>query len=164
MDFLSLCRGLQDTAFAIAVRESTLLFPLIEGLHVLAITFLVGSVAVVDLRLLGIRAFAGSIRQLMVDVLPFTWTAFAIAILTGAALFSSDAEQYSHNVSFQLKIVLLGLVGLNALVFHGLTCRTLDRWDEATYTPWSARAAGIASLIFWIGIVACGRGIGFANT
>lgn len=164
MSILTFCQWLQGTSLAEEVRENGLLFPLLEGTHVLAATFLVGSVAIVDLRLLGVRAFSASIRQLMASVLPLTWTAFVCAVATGGMLFSSDAEQYSRNLPFQLKLGLLGLVAVNMLIFHLTTCRTLSRWDDSVHTPLPARAAGIASLIFWIGIIACGRGIGFANT
>jgi hypothetical protein len=170
MGFQSLLHGLQSflqwvqtTSFATVVRENGFLFPTVEGLHVLASTFVVGSVAVVDLRLLGVKAFNSSIQRLMKQVLPLTWIAFGCAVLTGATLFSSDAVEYSRNSAFQLKFLALLLVGLNMLIFHFLTCRGLSHWDEALRAPAAVRFAGATSLLLWMTVVGCGRWIGFVD-
>jgi hypothetical protein len=163
MDLQSLLQWLQTTSFATTVREDKFLFPSIEGMHVLASAFVVGSVAVVDLRLLGINAFQPSIRLLMKQVLPLTWTAFACAVLSGAALFSSDAVEYSRNIALQLKLLMLTLVALNVIIFHFITCRRQTDWDDAPRTPAAVRCAGAASLLLWIAVVGCGRWIGFVE-
>jgi hypothetical protein len=118
----------------------------------------------VDLRLLGVAAFNRSIRQLMHDVLPLTWSAFGFAVLTGAILLSSGAVSYSRNLPLRLKMILLALAAINMLLFHTITCREISPWDEAIRTPVPARVAGAASLLLWVLIVACGRWIGFANS
>ena len=91
MDISQVFVWLHDTAFATSIRESAVLFPWIESIHVLAITLVVGSIAFVDLRLLGIASSSRSIASLSADVLPLTWTAFAFAVLTGGALFSRQS-------------------------------------------------------------------------
>lgn len=164
MDIQAICGWLQATALAASVRESSILFPSVEALHVLAVAFVAGSVAVVDLRLLGVTAFNRSIRQLMHDVLPFTWSAFGCAVLTGAILLSSAAVSYSRNLPLRLKMILLALAAINMLLFHTTTCREISHWNEAIRTPMPARLAGAASLLLWIMIIACGRWIGFANS
>ncbi len=164
MDIQTILGWLQATSLATSVRESSFWFPSVEALHVLAVAFVAGSVAVVDLRLLGVAVFSRSIRQLMHDVLPFTWSAFGFAVLTGGILLSSAAVSYSHNLPLRLKMTLLALAAANMLIFHTTTCRDISRWDEAVRTPIPARLAGAASLLLWILIIACGRWIGFANS
>ena len=156
------CQILQDTPVAIKVREDPLLFPVIEAAHVLAACFVVGSVAVVDLRLLGVNAIYRSVRQIMKHVLPLTWCAFLCAVLTGATLFSTDPVEYSHNGAFRVKFILLGLAAVNVVAFHSLRGWGGDDWDGTDRTPRFARLAGVISLLLWIGITACGRAIGFA--
>jgi hypothetical protein len=163
MDIQACLQWLQMTSFATTVRENALLFPTIEGLHVLASAFVVGSVALIDLRLLGVSAFERSIGGLMRQVLPITWIAFGCAVLTGATLFSSEAVEYFHNIAFRLKFLMLTLVALNVLIFHFLTCRGLRNWDDALSTPAAARCAGATSLLLWIAVVGCGRWIGFVD-
>lgn len=163
MDVQAICAGLQQSSLATSIRENTVLFPGIESLHVLAVSFLVGSVAIVDLRLLGVRSFTLSIRELMAAILPLTWLAFAAAVVTGTLLFLSNALEYSQNAAFRWKLLILILAGLNAALFHSFTCRGLNRWGRALRTPLSVRAAGIVSLLCWVGIVALGRAIGFTS-
>jgi len=155
------CHWLHDTAWAETIRANELLFPTFESLHVLAITLVLGSIVVVDLRLLGFTSRNRPVTKLIREVLPVTWVAFAVAVLTGGTLFASNAVEYAHNFPFQMKMLLMLLAGLNMLVFHFITYRGIGQWDEAQRTPPSARAAGAISITLWLGIVAFGRWIGF---
>ena len=76
---IALCEWLQATAIATAIRENEILFPWIESVHVLAIVLVVGTISIVDLRLLGIASLDRTVGRLMRDVLPVTWGAFAVA-------------------------------------------------------------------------------------
>lgn len=152
---------LYDTPLAATTRANPLLFPWVESVHVLAIALVVGSIAAVDLRLLGLASRSRPITRLIRDVLPLTWISFAIAVLTGVTLFSSNAIQYAQNGPMRLKMLLLGIAGINMLVFHLVTYRSIGTWDEAPRTPLSVRFAGATSLLLWIGIVVFGRWIGF---
>ncbi len=161
MDISPTFHWLHDTSFASAIRESGVLFPWIESVHVLAVTLVVGSISIVDLRLLGIASINRSVASLSGEVVPFTWAAFAVAVLTGSALFTSHAVGYAHNFQFRMKMLLLVLAGVNMLVFHLIMGRGVGRWSESAVTPWQGKIAGLISLLLWIGIVAFGRWIGF---
>jgi uncharacterized protein DUF6644 len=152
---------LHDTAFGTAIRENSVLFPWIESVHVLAFTLVVGSISIVDLRLLGVVSANRSIVSVSADVLPFTWTAFGFAVLTGSALFTSHAVGYAQNFQFRMKLLLLVLAGVNMLTFHWIMGRSTGRWSEPEAAPWQGKVAGLISLVLWIGIVAFGRWIGF---
>ena len=156
-----LCQWLYDTPLADTIRSSELAFPWLESVHVLAIALVLGSIAVADLRLLGIASVKRPVTRVLDEVLPVTWVAFAIAAITGTAMFTSNAVEYSQNTAFQLKMLMLVLAGLNMLAFQLLTFRGVGRWDEARTTPTGARFAGGFSLLAWISIVAFGRWIGF---
>ena len=75
----------------------------------LPIVLVVGTISIVDLRLLGVLRSISLSAALMRDVIPYTWGAFAVAAITGSLLFSSDAVHYAHNRFFQGKLVLLAL-------------------------------------------------------
>jgi hypothetical protein len=152
---------LQDTAIATAIREGDTLFPWIECVHVLSITFVVGSIAAVDLRLIGVSSRDRPVSRLTAEILPWTWLAFAAAAASGGLMFASKAVQYGGNTAFQLKIALLVLAGVNMAIFHLVTFRRVGEWDAASGTPAAAKLAGAASLAIWIAIVTCGRVIGF---
>lgn len=152
---------LQDLPLAVAIREGDVLFPWIECLHVLALTLVIGSVAIVDLRLLGFASRDRSVAETTALALPITWAAFAIAALTGGLLFASNASVYAGNRYFQVKIALILLAGLNMGVYHLMSRKQSASWRTAALTPLGARMAGGLSLILWISIAACGRWIGF---
>jgi hypothetical protein len=152
---------LYATALAVAIRENDYAFPWIESIHVLAITLVVGSIAIVDLRLLGLGSRGRAVTRVTGDVLPCTWIAFGVAAVSGLLMFASNATVYAHNGYFRLKLLLLGIAGLNMLVFQFGVGRDCVRWDAAPRAPWAARIAGGVSLVTWLGVVAAGRWIGF---
>jgi hypothetical protein len=162
VDISALFVRLHETAFATAIRQNGFLFPWIESVHVLAFSLVVGSILIVDLRLLGVASVNRSVSSLSGEVLPFTWTAFVFAALTGSALFASHAVGYAHNFQFLMKMLLLALAGANMLVFHFVAGPSTEHWNEAGMAPWQGKIAGLISLMLWIGIVAFGRWIGFA--
>jgi hypothetical protein len=161
MDFDQFLNWLQDTPIAIAIREHEILFPWIESFHVLAIVLVVGTISIVDLRLLGLASRNRAVTILMREALPCTWAAFVVAVITGLLLFSSNAPKYAHNVYFQAKMALLVLAAGNMMVFHLLGARDIVRWDATAATPIAAKIAGGISLLVWIAVVVCGRWIGF---
>jgi hypothetical protein len=152
---------LQSTALARTISENEILFPWIESVHVLAFVLVVGTIAIVDLRLIGVASLDRAAGRLMRDVLPVTWGAFVVAAISGSLLFSSNARTYAHNVFFEGKMVLLACAGLNMALFHVVGAGDIARWGATRQTPPAAKAAGAASLVVWAAVVACGRLIGF---
>lgn len=152
---------LQDTGLGRTISESAIVFPWIESIHVLAITFVVGSIAIVDLKLLGLASRNDTIARMTREVVPWTVAAFGLAAVTGALLFVSAAARYWDNGFFRAKLLLLLAAGLNMLVFHAVTGRDTAKWDAGAQPPTPARVAGGLSLAFWVLIVVCGRWVGF---
>src|SRR5262245_28823882 len=109
---------LQETALAARIRDSLFLFPLLEAAHVIGLALVVGTIAVVDLRLLGLASTSRSVVRMASDTLKWTWAAFALTALTGSLMFTTNAVVYFHNVYFRSKIALLMLAGINAFVFE----------------------------------------------
>jgi len=138
------------------------LFPIVETLHVMALTIVVGSIAMVDLRLLGIASHNTAVSRLSNEVLPWTWTAWSVAAVFGTLMFMAKAATYAGNLQFQLKFVCMGLAAVNMLAFHFGAYRQVARWD-AGVPPTSAKLAGALSLSLWIGVVFFGRWVGFTT-
>jgi hypothetical protein len=159
--FSALISFLEGSALADAVRENDLLFPLIESVHVLAICLVVGSILAVDLRLLGVASRNLSVSRVTRGILPLTSCAFVVAVGSGGLLFISNATKYLGNGFFIVKLVLIGVAGINMAVFHAVSARSQPHWDDEARPPLAARVAGGLSILLWIGVVACGRWIGF---
>jgi uncharacterized membrane protein len=157
----SFLQAVQDTGFATAIREGSVLFPWIECVHVLALTLVIGSIAVVDLRLIGVTSRDRAVTDVTRAVLPVTWIAFVCAVITGVLMFSSNATTYGVNIYFRVKMALIVLAGINMAVYHLAVNRGAQSWRTARDTPTRARIVGGVSLCLWLAIVAAGRWIGF---
>ena len=161
MDIQSLLQTLQDTALATLIRESDSGFPALESLHVIGIALVLGSIVVVDLRLLGIAAHRPGALRLIKEMLPFTWVAFVTCVVTGVLMFMANATTYADNPMFLGKMGLLALAGLNMAIFHLGAFRRIHEWDTSLPPPTQARIAGFSSLALWIGVIVLGRWIAF---
>jgi hypothetical protein len=151
---------LEHQPFAVSIAESTWLFPIAETVHVLALTVVVGSVAMMDLRLLGVGNKDRPASEVIASSLPWAWSAFAVAFIAGSMMFSSKATSYYANLPFRIKFLCLALAAINMLVFHFFTARDMAAWDRGK-PPLGARLAATFSLTLWVIIVATGRWIGF---
>jgi hypothetical protein len=156
-----LCQLLYDSSFGTAIRESDYAYSVIESIHVIAITLVVGTIAVLDLRMLGLVLRPVSVTRIARAVFPLTWSGFAIMFITGFLLFWAEAGKMYTNPAFRTKLILLALVGLNPLIFHSTVYRRVHEWETLHVSPWRARVAAIASLTLWSSIIVAGRAIAY---
>jgi hypothetical protein len=152
---------IEYSSFGTAIAESPWMFPTFEVLHVIALLTVIGTIAVVDLRLIGAASRTHRVSLIARDMLPWTWGAFGLAAVTGGLLFVSKAHSYMINPWFLAKMSLMALAGLNMAYFHRTVWRTVGDWELNAPFPPAAQIAGWASLIFWVVIVFCARAIGF---
>jgi hypothetical protein len=166
MTILSFLSAAEHTSLAAAMRGeigAEWLFPIVETLHVISLAMVFGSIAMVDLRLVGATSRNSAMSRLSGEVLPYTWGAFICAIVTGTLLFISKAHVYFYNLQFQLKFLCMLLAGMNMAVFHFGTYRRVLEWDDRHPPPRAARLAGALSIALWIGVIFFGRWIGFTT-
>ncbi len=162
----TLLARLEALPLSVAIAGGTdwpMLFPAIEAVHVVALSLVFGSIALLDLRLLGLASRDARASTLAGELLPVTWSAFALAAASGSLMFISKATTYYGDLHFRLKFLLLALAGLNMLVFHLGAFRRVAAWDAQLPPPPSARFAGAASLLLWTGVVFMGRYVGFST-
>ena len=164
MSIAGVLSTLESSGVAETIRESLYLFPLIESVHVIGLTMVFGTIAIVDLRLLGIASTRRSFRRVASDVLKWTWAAFALTVATGFLMFITNAAVYYHNSFFRTKMILLVLAGINMFVFELTAARSVQLWDNDTKVPFAGRTAAILSLTLWITIIFLGRWTGFTTT
>ena len=158
---LRFCQWLYDSGIGTQIRESIWVFPIIETTHVLGMALLVGTIAMLDLRLLGLLFKQEAVSEVASRILPLTWAGFAVMFTSGFLLFWAEAAKSYYNPAFRLKLVLLLLVGLNPLVFHFTIYRSVATWNYQVVTPLRARMAGAFSLALWTGIICAGRAIAY---
>jgi hypothetical protein len=164
MDITSLLKWIEASVLAARIRGSFFLFPLLESAHVLGLALVFGTITIIDLRLLGIASRERSFQRMASDILKWTWAAFALTALTGALMFTTNAQVYYHNFFFRTKMALLLLAGINMAVFELTAGRTIHRWDKAPSAPATGKAVAVLSIVMWIAIIFMGRIIGFTTT
>lgn len=164
MDVAPALEWLRQTALAVEIRDSLFLFPLIESAHVVGLTLVFGTIAIVDLRLLGLASTHRPFHRVSADVFKWTWTAFLLTVITGALMFITNANVYFHNGYFRAKMALLLLAGINVAAFELTAARTVRQWDAEPAAPPLGRAVATVSLIVWLAVIVTGRMIGFTTT
>ncbi|MBZ5686873.1 MAG: hypothetical protein LAP86_17750 [Acidobacteriia bacterium] len=158
---LEFCQWLDQTAVGSTIRQSLWLFPAIETVHLLGMAALVGTITLLDLRLLGWVTPERRVSQMAARLLPWAWLGFGVQVVTGVLLFSSEAVKIYGNPAFRLKMLFLLLAGVQALIFQTVVSRKLPAWDERPSLPVIAKVMGMVSILLWIAIVTAGRFIGF---
>jgi hypothetical protein len=157
MSILAICQWLQNLGFATAIRESILMFPVLEGSHLLGIAVMLAPTFLLDIRLLGWGWKGDSVGKIAYSFLPVTFFGAGLMVITGTLLFCSEAVKCYNSFYFRIKVIALILAGLNPLIFHTTIWRRLTQWENLETPPSRARMAGATSLLFWIIVVAAGR-------
>ena len=140
------------------VVGSLWLFPVIESVHLLALSVLGGSIFIVDFRLLGFGLKRYSVAELARDARPYMIGAIAMMIATGVPLFLAEAVKCYYNQSFWVKMTTLAI----ALVFT-FTIRTrVTRSESVRNTARRQMLVGALSIALWVTVAAAGRWIGFS--
>jgi hypothetical protein len=162
MSVASILESIEGSALAEWMRETNPAMQIVESTHVLAAVAVLGTVLIVDLRLLGFTDSQRAFTRVGRETLPLTWIAFGLAVVTGSLMFTTSAQTYFANAAFQLKALALLAAGLNMAVFQLLTTRGVAAWDRVE-PPRGARVAGALSLLMWAAVVLLGRWIGFTK-
>lgn len=161
MSLLAFCEWLMATQPSTALRESLHMYPLVESSHVVFLFLFVGLTVMVDLRLLGLALTEVRVSEMVDRILPWVRAGFAIMIFTGVLLFLAIPVRTYQSVWFRAKMIMLVLAAINIAYFHYRVYPTAAAWDADARLPWTARRAGLASLILWGSIIVFGRFIAY---
>ena len=154
---------LNGTTLGTGIRQSTWWFPILEAVHSLGIIVVLGSIWMLDLRLIGLGMRSQRVSEVAGRLLPWTWAGVAVQVVTGVLLLVSEATRLYSIPYFWIKLGLLALAAINSFVFHIGVYRRVNEWDDAPVTPLGARMAGGISLVLWVGVIAAGRAIGYVT-
>jgi hypothetical protein len=150
--------ALQESGFAFAIRDSIWLYPSANLTHILGLALLIGSILILDLRLLGVGRWV-SVDALSRLTTPFSVLGICLMLVSGSILFSADAAALSTNPTFRLKMVLLAIMLVNAVLFRALWQRHIHGWSDAVPAPAKLQAA--LSGFGWLAVASCGRLIAY---
>ena len=149
---LRLCAWLEQIPWIVTITNSVVLISLVWLVHYFGFFMLVGTTAVVDLRVLGAAARNQKLAPLAGLLFPFAWTGLALVIASGFIMFAGQATTFYPTTVFRIK---MGMVSL-ALLFGVIVQWKSPVWDRAPTVPAAAKWLAFASLALWIGAILAG--------
>jgi uncharacterized membrane protein len=152
MMLLHLCRWLQDNSFITAINGTAWTAAATEIIHYFSMFILVGSMVVVDLRVLGLAARRQDATQLADRLFPWIWISLALSFISGFVMFAGSATAYYRNDIFYDK---LGVI-LLAIVANIIVQRNVRKWNELPTMPAAAKLIAVVSIGLWIGAILAG--------
>ena len=137
--------------------------PITQAVHILGIAAVMGSILMIDLRILGLAVPSQTVSEMMRRLLPWTWWALLSNALTGLPFIMARPHRYFLNPVFGWKMSFLAPAVLLAFVFYLLNRREPGYWERSSARRASARVIAVASLALWIGVVMAGRWIAYSD-
>lgn len=143
-------------------NEMVWLWPMMEILHFMGLSLLLGSLFIIDMRMAGhFRALDPAATH---RLLPLVFIGFGLNLVTGTLFFCGDPTRYAVNIGFQIKMLLVIVAGLNALLYYWKIRPVMDSWDARGNPPLLAKLVAYTSLGAWTGVLLLGRLIPYVGT
>ena len=151
---------LEASGVAVAMREWTWAYPIVEIAHIIGFVVLVGAAFMFDLRLLGVSRSL-PVTDLARHLLRWSRASLFVVVPTGFLMFMTNATKLAENPVFRLKLILIALAALNAFVFRRWISSSIESWKIDQTEPFAAKISAAFSLLAWAAVISCGRLIAF---
>jgi hypothetical protein len=145
---------LQHTYIGETIRHSAALIALLEIVHLIGLTLLLGTVLMVDLSLLGLGIGRQPVSRIARELSNWTVAGLAIMLVSGPLILTSEAERCFRTPAFWVKMALLAI----AIIFHFTIHRRVTMAEPPESHP-SARMVASLSLALWVSVALAGKGI-----
>jgi hypothetical protein len=137
--------------------------PIVQTVHILSITAIMGSVVLIDLRTLGLALPSQTTSELVRRLMPWTWWALPVLALSGLLFVFARPARYLFNPVFGFKFAMLVPAIVLAIVFQLGSARDERFWEQSRGRRACARTIALFSLCLWCGVVMAGRWIAYAD-
>jgi hypothetical protein len=141
--------ALQHAGWVTTLATSRWLYGLVSVVHYSAVFLCVGTILLLDLRILGVADRRQALSALAEQLRPSMWTAFGAIVVSGFLLFAVDGGDFAAATLFRLKLLVILLAMVSALAIEW----NLEKWDRAPVMPVTARLVALMSIVFWLGVV-----------
>jgi hypothetical protein len=158
---VNIAHSIQSIGFLTEFSESVLAYPIVLSIHLTCIALFGGMILMTNLRLLGLTFKSLTITGMVTAFRPWKRAGGAVMIATGLLLASSEAEKYAPNPYFWTKMIVLGLIGVHALIFRPIVYNQTEELDRSPVIPTKAKLAAILSVVLWIAMFTMGRLIAY---
>ncbi len=152
MSLLHLCRWLQNNSFIDLINGTAWTAAALEIVHYFSMFIIVGSMVIVDLRVLGLVGRRQDATQFANRLFPWMWAALAFNFLSGFFMFAGSATSYYGNSIFYDKVIVI----LFAIVASILVQQKVRKWDQLPAVPVWAKLLALVSICLWVGAIIAG--------
>ena len=121
----------------------------VSVVHYLTMFWFIGSMAVVDLRVMGVAARKRNLTELSVQIFPWAWTGLVLAVISGFLMFLTDAGDWAPDPVFHWKLALIAL----SIVFAILVQIWVPKWAAVPEIPNWGRIIAAIALLLWIATI-----------
>ncbi|CAN7444328.1 hypothetical protein LJR225_002950 [Phenylobacterium sp. LjRoot225] len=155
----ALALRLETSALGVWARGSEFGYPLANLAHLLGLVMLVGSIGLLDLRLLGLFR-RSPLSALAPNLIALAAAGLTLQVISGFIMFSADAAPLMRSTVFRWKLAVIAAALVNVVAIHLRWRRGLEAWNERI--PAAARVLAAVSLALWLSAAALGRLIAYA--
>lgn len=141
--------------------EQYWMFPMMETFHFIGLSFMFGSLLVIDFRVIGLVKFI-NMKESM-KFIPVAIIAFTVNLLSGICFLAADPMAYLNNIGFQWKMGMIVIAGINALWFWFGEHEKLSRLADGQDAPFSAKVIALISIVVWVIVIVLGRMIPYTD-
>jgi hypothetical protein len=154
------CVWLSGTSLSQQIQDAFWVIPTVQTVHIISIAIVMTSMAMLDLRLVGIAGRRQSLFDMAGRFLPWVWTALVVLLCSGTILIIGEPGRDLLNTVFWIKMSLLATGLVLTWTFQHMLRRSKTFWDRNR--P-AAVLLGSASLVIWVGIIGAGRWIAYVE-
>lgn len=158
---MGIAHYLESIGFLSDFSESVLAYPIVLSTHLTCIALFGCMILMTNLRLLGLTFRSLTITQVVTSFRPWKRGGLVIMIGTGLLLATCEATKYAPNPFFWTKMVVLGLIGVHALIFRPIVYKRTEELDRVPSVPTKAKVAAILSIVLWTTMFTMGRLIAY---
>jgi hypothetical protein len=152
---------LSQTSISLAIQTHLWIIPTVQSIHIAGIGVVVGSVFMIDLRVLGWAGRDQSLRETVDRFGPWLSGALCLLLVTGALMVVGEPARELLAFSFWFKMCLVAIGTLIAAVFQIALRRNEQHWEESVVQRWSIKSLALLTLFIWVGIIILGRLIAY---
>jgi uncharacterized membrane protein len=139
------------------------IIPMVQSVHIMAVTVVMGSVLMMDMKLLGVVGQNQTVAAMNQRFLPWVWSALVVLLLSGAVLTIAEPGRELINNVFRLKMALVATVVVMTAIHQSIVQRHADAWGATPAYLGKARVFAVISLAIWLAIAMCGRWIAYVE-
>ena len=138
--------ALEQTAWVKTFGSTGWMYASVSVVHYLTLFWFIGSMAVVDLRVMGVAARKRNLAELSAQIFPWAWTGLVLAIISGFFMFTTAAGDWAPDPVFHVKLAMI----VTSIVFAILVQRGAPKWAALPEIPNSAKVIAAIALLLWI--------------